>query len=94
MQSRGMSQRLETHEHQVEVLPERAMRAAARDRGPDIEALLGALPESQREVITMLKISGLTLEEVARATSSSIGAVKQKAHRAYEKLRQILSHDS
>ena len=83
------AQRLETHEHQVEVLPERAMRAAARDRGPDIEALLGALPESQREVITMLKISGLTLEEVARATSSSIGAVKQKAHRAYEKLRSL-----
>ena len=42
------------------------------------------------EVITMLKISGMSLEEVARATSSSVGSVKQKAHRAYEKLRGLL----
>ena len=35
----------------------------------------------------MLKVSGMSLEEVARATSSTVGAIKQKAHRAYEKLR-------
>jgi RNA polymerase sigma-70 factor (ECF subfamily) len=87
-------QRIETHERQVESLPERGRRATARQSGPDLEALLGALPQSQREVVTMLKISGLTLEEVARATSSSVGSVKQKAHRAYEKLREILTHDS
>ena len=88
------SQRIETHEQQMEVLPERSVRGRGPERGPDLEALLGALPESQREVVTMLKISGLTLEEVARATSSSVGSVKQKAHRAYEKLREILTHDS
>jgi len=55
---------------------------------PDLEALLASLPESQREVIAMLKLSGMSLEEVARATSSSIGSVKQKAHRAYERLRK------
>ena len=38
----------------------------------------------------MLKVSGMTLEEVARATGGTVGAVKQKAHRAYEKLRQRL----
>ena len=57
---------------------------------PDLEALLATLPESQREVIAMLKVSGMSLEEVARATSSSIGSVKQKAHRAYAKLRELL----
>ena len=88
------TQRIESHEQQVEALPERAARAAVTGRLPDLETLLGALPESQREVIAMLKISGLTLEEVARATSSSVGAVKQKAHRAYEKLRGILTHGS
>jgi RNA polymerase sigma-70 factor, ECF subfamily len=31
------------------------------------------------------------LEEVARATSSTVGAVKQKAHRAYERLRKVLA---
>jgi RNA polymerase sigma-70 factor (ECF subfamily) len=60
------------------------------DRLPDFETLIASLPESQREVITMLKVSGLTLEEVARATSSTVGAVKQKAHRAYERLREVL----
>lgn len=57
----------------------------------DLEALLAPLPESQREVIEMLKVAGMTLEEVARATSSTVGAVKQKAHRAYEKLRETMS---
>jgi RNA polymerase sigma-70 factor (ECF subfamily) len=48
------------------------------------------LPESQREVLIMLKVNGLSVEEIARATSSTVGAVKQKAHRAYEKLRNLL----
>lgn len=52
--------------------------------------LLEALPEGQKEVILMLKVSGMTLEEVARATSCTVGAVKQKAHRAYQKLRIVL----
>jgi RNA polymerase sigma-70 factor (ECF subfamily) len=49
--------------------------------------LLDSLPDSQREVLLMLKVSGMSLEEVARATSSTVGAIKQKAHRAYERLR-------
>ena len=37
----------------------------------------------------MLKVSGMSLEEVARATGGTVGAVKQKAHRAYVKLREL-----
>jgi RNA polymerase sigma-70 factor (ECF subfamily) len=40
----------------------------------------------------MLKVFGMSVEEVARATSSSAGSVKQKAHRAYERLRDILQN--
>jgi len=57
----------------------------------DLEAMLAPLPESQREVIEMLKVAGMSLEEVARATSSSVGSVKQKVHRAYKKLRETMS---
>lgn len=57
----------------------------------DFETLLSYLPESQREVLRMLKVLGMTVEEVARVTSSTAGSVKQKSHRAYEKLRSILS---
>jgi RNA polymerase sigma-70 factor (ECF subfamily) len=74
----------------VEVLPEVADRGESRSSVPDFETLIATLPEAQREVITMLKVGGLSLEEVARATSSTVGAVKQKAHRAYEKLRTLL----
>jgi RNA polymerase sigma-70 factor, ECF subfamily len=55
--------------------------------------LLESLSESQREVILMLKVSGMSLAEVARATSSTVGAIKQKAHRAYEKLRLVLEKE-
>jgi len=82
--------RTEIREQQVDVLPELARRTSSPPPGPDLEALLAALPEGQREVIVMLKVSGMTLEQVARATSSSVGSVKQKAHRAYQKLRQVL----
>lgn len=57
----------------------------------DLDTLLAPLSESQREVIEMLKVAGMSLEEVARATSTSVGSVKQKVHRAYAKLRKTMS---
>jgi len=55
--------------------------------------LLEKLPASQREVLLMLKVSDMSLEEVARATSSTVGAIKQKAHRAYDRLREIIEKE-
>lgn len=86
------ARRVESRELQVDLMPERSRPAGpAPARGPDLNALLSELPESQREVITMLKVADMTLEEVARATSSSVGSVKQKAHRGYQKLREMLT---
>jgi RNA polymerase sigma-70 factor (ECF subfamily) len=86
------SQRAASREKALEEMPEiAAAPAAAPGRIPDLETILAPLPESQREVIEMLKVTGMSLEEVARATSSSVGSVKQKAHRAYEKLRERLT---
>jgi len=78
-------------ERELEVMSRTASGPDETGRAEDLEALLAPLSESQREVIAMLKVSGMSLEEVARATSSSVGAVKQKAHRAYEKLRKTMS---
>jgi RNA polymerase sigma-70 factor (ECF subfamily) len=83
------ARRVEVREQQVEKLPEPA--TLDRASGVDINAMLASLPESQRDVVVMLKVSGMSLEEVARATSSSVGSVKQKAHRAYDKLRELLT---
>jgi len=57
----------------------------------DLEELLAPLSVGQREVLEMLKVAGMSLEEVAQATSCSVGSVKQKVHRAYEKLRETMS---
>jgi RNA polymerase sigma-70 factor (ECF subfamily) len=84
------TRRITLHETTMELLPERPAPAEARTGVPAFETLVGALPDAQREVVTMLKAGGLTLEEVARATSSTVGAVKQKAHRAYARLRELL----
>ena len=86
------TRRFETREQQVDRLPEIAgHEPPGGAAGADLSAILQALPESQREVIAMLKVLNMSLEEVARATSSSIGAVKQKAHRAYATLRERLA---
>ena len=82
--------RIAIHETTMEVLPEAPAPAKPRNTLPAFETLVAALPDAQREVITMLKVGGLSLEEVACATSSTVGAVKQKAHRAYERLRKML----
>lgn len=85
--------RINKHEAPVEVLPESRTNPLRRPVFPDFENLVSSLPEAQREVVTMLKVGGLSLEEVARATSSTVGAVKQKAHRAYRRLRKLLAAD-
>jgi RNA polymerase sigma-70 factor (ECF subfamily) len=82
--------RITLHETAMDVLPAQKVQAESRNPVPAFETLVAALPETQREVLTMLKVGGLRLEEVARATSSTVGAVKQKAHRAYERLRGLL----
>jgi len=84
--------RTEAREQQLETGADFPVAPADRPAAtPDLDALLAALPESQREVVVMLKVSDMTLEEVARATASSVGSVKQKAHRAYDKLRRGLA---
>jgi RNA polymerase sigma-70 factor (ECF subfamily) len=82
--------RITMHETAMEVVPDRPARVERRPLLPSFDKLVAALPEAQREVVTMLKVGELSLEEVARATSSTVGAVKQKAHRAYERLRKVL----
>jgi RNA polymerase sigma-70 factor (ECF subfamily) len=58
-----------------------------------VTELLKLLPPQQRETILLLKVSGLSLEEVARATGTTVGAVKQRAHRAYMNLRRLFGEE-
>src|SRR5690349_18287896 len=83
------TKRWRDHEMPSEDFAERAASQQAPSASVGMEELLETLPAAQQEVILLLKVSGLSLEEVARATGTSVGAVKQKAHRAYEKLRAV-----
>jgi RNA polymerase sigma-70 factor (ECF subfamily) len=85
--------RLATRETSIDPMPERAGPYTA-DQSIQFESLVATLPDAQREVIVMLKATGMTVEEVALATSSTVGAVKLKAHRAYERLRMVLESPS
>jgi len=84
--------RVALHEEQVEA-PSELPAPTPEIPGTTAEMadLLAPLPESQREVILMLKVEGMSMEEVARATSSTVGSVKQKAHRGYEGLRERMA---
>jgi RNA polymerase sigma-70 factor (ECF subfamily) len=55
-----------------------------------IEGALSELPEQQREAFALIKQEGLSVAEAAGILGTSVGAVKLRAHRAYEALRTAL----
>jgi len=85
--------RLESREVLVARVPEGFYEPAPEvlRQEDEFSSLVASLPAAQREVLVMLKVSGMSLDEVAQATCSTVGTVKQKAHRAYASLRRLLS---
>jgi len=55
-----------------------------------VRRALDALPESQREVVVLHWYEELSFAEIAELVGASRSAVKVRAHRAYNKLRQVL----
>ena len=85
-------QRIAEHEvpdQGVEEIAAAAPASTSNSRLPHLSVLLKTLPPQQQEAVLLLKVAGLSLEEVSRATGSSVGAVKQRAHRAYATLRRL-----
>ena len=82
--------RIVMHETPMEALPEPKAPVAAPTVFPEFHRLVAPLTDSEREVITMLKLDGLSVEEVARVQATTAGAVKQKAYRGYKRLRRLV----
>lgn len=59
-----------------------------------VREAMARLPDVDREVVALLHFAELSVAEVARVVGSSEGAVKQRAHRAYAKLRGLLGETS
>lgn len=83
--------KIRSHEFGVDPLPDAPSVPwpMTRTRDQDFLWALDLLPESQREVLFLQKVCGMSVDEVAKTTSCSAGAVKQKAHRAYQTLRKL-----
>lgn len=69
--------------------PERA--AADRELGVHLEREIDALESSQREVLVLRDVEGLTAPEVAEALGLTIQAVKSRLHRARATLRERMA---
>jgi len=57
---------------------------------PELAAALAALPEGQREAVTLIQAEGLSVAEAALRAGISAGALKVRAHRGYRALRKAL----
>jgi RNA polymerase sigma-70 factor, ECF subfamily len=53
-------------------------------------ALLGALPDKQREIVILRVVVGLSAEETAEAVGSTAGAVRVAQHRALARLKSMI----
>jgi RNA polymerase sigma-70 factor (ECF subfamily) len=62
----------------------------ARETAELVERTLAALPEAQREAFVLLRYEGMSVEEAADVVGSTPSAVKLRAFRAYEALREVL----
>jgi RNA polymerase sigma-70 factor (ECF subfamily) len=58
-----------------------------------VDDALGRLPEAQASAFRLLKGEGLSVAEAAAVMGTTKGAIKLRAHRAYEALRTLLSDD-
>jgi RNA polymerase sigma-70 factor, ECF subfamily len=63
---------------------------AAQETARRIQTALSQLPATQRAAFELIKQEGLTVVEAAEALGTTVAAVKLRAHRAYEALRDVL----
>lgn len=82
--------RIQAREQQGERLPELPGTGTSKHTlRSELDSLLRQLSGEQREVVTLLGTLDLDLEAVARATGLTPAAVKQKAYRAFRRLRAL-----
>ena len=63
----------------------------AQERMEDLERAMGQLNADQREVLILKFYSGLSFEEIADILNLSVSAVKMRAYRGLDKLKQGMS---
>lgn len=65
--------------------------AIAKEVAAKLLEELAKLPENQRTAFELIKQDGLSVAEAAQVLGTTVAAVKLRAHRAYEALREVLA---
>jgi RNA polymerase sigma-70 factor (ECF subfamily) len=65
-------------------------RSLGDEQGALIREGLATMPATQSEALLLLKVKGLSLAQAASVAGISVGAMKVRAHRAYEHLRSMV----
>jgi RNA polymerase sigma-70 factor (ECF subfamily) len=60
-------------------------------RAEAVEKAILTLPPLQREAVVLAEYEEMSLEEIARATTADLAAVKSRLHRARQNLRRMLA---
>ncbi len=81
---------LETIESSLTVEAPADEQANAANRTEAVRAAIKHLPESQRVVVHLHRYEELTFEQIAQVLGTTPGAVRVRASRAYERLREEL----
>lgn len=79
-----------TPEMEDEKAPEPQAELDRKEVREQIHDAIGQLNEKYRTVIVLRELEGLSYEEIADLTDSSLGAVKTRIRRGRERLREIL----
>ncbi len=86
--ARRKNERYQATTAEMEQLEQAHAPPAAGAEAGDLQFVLAALPEEQREVLLLRFVDGLSLAEIAEAMNIPLGTVKSRLHNALETLRQ------
>ena len=86
--ARRKAKRYQATTAEMEQLEHAAAPPAAGAETADLQFVLTALPEEQREVLLLRFVDGLSLAEIAAAMDIPLGTVKSRLHNALRTLRQ------
>jgi RNA polymerase sigma factor (sigma-70 family) len=77
-------------------LPEAGVEPAMSDPGQRrrIEQAFAKLPAQQRECVVLHKLEGLSFEQISQMLDISETAARIRAHRGYERLRELLGEEA
>ena len=92
-QHRNLQVRVRAREAELDASPE-SVEPPSFDPGlqREVSQAMAKLPDAQREAVLLHKVQGLSFKEVGEVLGVTAAAARIKAHRGYERLRELLAH--